>query len=129
MAYTIKNVLDEVPAGRQRGEGRAKVDYSAEIDLINQIPEGKVLQVELPEGLTYRKFSSAIRAAGRTINYTIDPTLHRGDVYLSKSEGVTPRAPRTRKVVTEAVEGAEGTEAPAESGRRGRTRELEPALA
>lgn len=124
MAYTIKGVLEALPAGRQRGQGRAKVDYSAEVDLINQIPEGKVLQVELPEGVGYRKFSAAVRAAGRTINFTIEPTLHRGEVYLSKSEGVTPRAPRKRKEATAEVE---GSEAPAESGRRNRTRELVPA--
>lgn len=104
MSYTIKAVLEALPEKRTRNaNGTSAVDYTDELALIAEIPTSKVLEIEFPEKSEFRKFSAKVRAAGRTVQKTIEAMWHKGSVYLSFSDGVKARKPRTKKVKVEAV--------------------------
>lgn len=95
MAYTIKSVLEALPVGRTRGTGTSDmVDYTEETVLINEIPDGKVLEIEFGDKSEFRAFSAKIRAAGRRVNKKVEATFHKGkgdeanSVYLTAKVGV-----------------------------------------
>ena len=93
MPYEIAAALDAMPTGRVR---KAKVDKYAEIkQLLEQIPEGKVAQVILPQS-GYRAFSAGVRAAGVQVGKKATASYRKDSAYVSWEPLTDQNRPKQR---------------------------------